>query len=97
MESNKTPDQTTQNAVKLVGEAFVPGASLLLDGNIVEGGAHVLLGAAASAFLGPIGLALVIANSYSKSTTGKNLLKQISALTPARGEQKTEHTVEHTK
>lgn len=69
---------TTQNAVKLVGEAVLPGASLLMDGKILQGGAHLLVGAAAKAFLGPLGVALVIANSYSKSTTGKNLLKQFT-------------------
>ena len=69
---------TTQNAVKLVGEAVVPGASLLMDGKILQGGAHFLAGAAAKVFLGPIGVALVIANSYAKSTTGKNLLKQFT-------------------
>lgn len=100
MEQSKTRDHTTHNAVKLVGEAFVPGASLLLDGKIVEGGAHALLGAAARAFLGPVGLALVIANSYAKSTTGKNLLKQFTEPTPAnppKGDQRAEHKVEHTK
>ena len=91
MESTKSQDQTSHNAIKLVGEAFLPGASLLLDGNIVAGGAHVLLGAAAKVLLGPIGLALVIANSYSKSTTGKNLLKQFTP-EPTRTEPKVEHT-----
>ena len=69
---------TMDNAVKLVGEAFVPGASLLLDGKIAEGSAHLLLGTWAKLALGPIGLALVIANSYTKSTTGKNLLEEVS-------------------
>lgn len=69
---------SSQNAVKLVGEAFVPGASLLMDGNILAGGAHALVGTWARVALGPVGLALVAANSYAKSTTGKNLLKQFS-------------------
>jgi hypothetical protein len=69
---------TTQNAIKLVGEAVMPGASLLMDGKILQGGAHLLVGAAAKVFLGPIGVAFVIANSYAKSTTGKNLLKQFT-------------------
>jgi hypothetical protein len=79
MESSQPKSSsTTQNAVKLVGEAVLPGASLLMDGKILQGGAHLLVGAAAKAFLGPIGVALVIANSYAKSTTGKNLLKQFT-------------------
>lgn len=82
MEASKK-DQTTQNAVKLVGEAFLPGASLLMEGKILQGGAHLIAGAAARAFLGPIGWALVIANSYSNSTTGKGILKQFTRDTPA--------------
>jgi len=67
---------SNQNAVKLIGEAFIPGASLLMDGNILSGGAHALVGAWARVALGPMGVALVVANSYAKSATGKNLLKQ---------------------
>jgi hypothetical protein len=43
--------QTGENAVKLVGEAFVPGASLLLDGKILTGAAHMLVGAWAKTML----------------------------------------------
>ncbi|MCX4246647.1 DUF6072 family protein [Paraliomyxa miuraensis] len=67
---------SSHNAVKLIGEAFIPGASLLLDGKILAGGAHAIVGAWARAAIGPVGLALVVANSYARSTTGKNLLKQ---------------------
>jgi hypothetical protein len=77
-EPTKAEASTSQNAIKLVGEAILPGASLLMDGKILQGGAHLLAGALAKAFLGPIGIAVVIANSYSNSTTGKNLLKQFS-------------------
>lgn len=77
--ATETPtEHTVGNAVKLAGEAFVPGASLLLDGKILSGAAHAIVGAWAGAALGPIGLALVIANSYASSTTGKNLLKQFT-------------------
>lgn len=69
---------TVGNAVKLIGESFVPGASLLMDGKILAGGAHMLIGAWAKAALGPIGLALVIANSYTTSSTGKSLIKQFT-------------------
>lgn len=73
------PD-VTHNAVKLVGEAFVPGASLLMEGKILQGGAHLIVGTLAKMALGPVGLALVVANSFSQSTTGKSLLKQFSDL-----------------
>ena len=83
MESSQPKSgSTTQNAVKLVGEAVIPGASLLMDGQILQGGAHLVVGAVARAFIGPIGVALVIANSYAKSLTGKNLLKQFTKSEP---------------
>jgi len=78
MEAPKTHDRPVENAVKLVGEAVVPGASLLMDGQILKGGAHLLAGVAARMLLGPIGVAVVIANSYATSTTGKNLIKQFT-------------------
>jgi hypothetical protein len=74
----QTHSKVTENAVKLVGEAFVPGASLLMDGKILNGGAHLVVGVLAKMALGPIGLALVVANSFSQSTTGKNLIKQVT-------------------
>jgi hypothetical protein len=89
------PDQTSQvkpepsmarNAVKLVGEAILPGASLLIDGKILHGGAHLLASAVARACLGPLGVVLVMANSYSSSTTGKNLLKHLTRDTPPKPE-----------
>lgn len=67
-----------ENAIKLVGEAFVPGASLLMDGKILPGAAHVIVGGIARLALGPVGLLLVAANSYATSATGKNLLKQFT-------------------
>lgn len=64
-----------ENAVKLVGEAVLPGASLLMEGKILSGGAHAIVGTVARMALGPIGLVLVAANSFSNSSTGKGLLK----------------------
>jgi hypothetical protein len=74
------------NAVKLAGEAFLPGASLLMEGKVAQGGAHLLVGVLAKALLGPAGLVLVIANSYANSTTGKGLLKHIKSEIPTRTE-----------
>jgi hypothetical protein len=81
---------TTKNAIKLAGEAILPGASLLMDGQILHGGLHLLAGAVAKAFLGPVGIAVVIANSYSNSTTGKNLLAQFQRLMPSKTDPKPE-------
>lgn len=69
---------TGANAVKLIGEAFVPGTSQFIDGNVVSGAVHALVGFWARAALGPVGAILVAANSYAKSVTGRNLLKQFS-------------------
>ena len=72
----ETKGSHMENAVKLVAEMIVPGASLLIDGKILQGGAHAVVGSIARAALGPLGLLLVAANSYSTSSTGKSLLKQ---------------------
>ena len=86
MEESKSKDATVQNAVKLLGEVVVPGASLMMDGRIVEGGAHLLAGVAAGALLGPIGLAVVVANSYSRSTVGKHLFNHFVKVSPDSSE-----------
>lgn len=60
--------------VRLLAEAGVaPGASRFLDGEIRSGFAHLGLGILGRALLGPVGVALVAANSYSRSVTGKGL------------------------
>jgi len=41
---------------------------LLLEGKVVAGGAHAIAGTLARSALGPLGLALVVANSYATST-----------------------------
>lgn len=70
---------TASNAIKLASEGLItPGASLLLDGDIRGGGAHVLLGLAAKALLGPVGVFLVAADSFSRSVSGKSLGEQFA-------------------
>lgn len=66
------------NGFKLVGERLLPGASLMMEGQIVAGAAHTIVSTLARVALGPAGVALVAANSFATSTTGKNLLKQFS-------------------
>jgi len=77
MKESNTAEHPMENAVKLVGEALLPGASLLMEGEILKGGAHMLAGFAAKALLGPIGLVVVAANSYSQSTTGQGIAKHL--------------------
>ena len=66
------------NGVKLVGETILPGASLLMDGSFVNGAAHVAAGAAAAAFVAPWAVLLVVADSFSKSVSGKNLWEHVN-------------------
>lgn len=68
-----------ENGVKLVGERFLPGTSLMVDGDIKGGLAHFALGVVARAALGPLGWFAVAANSYSKSVTGKGLIDHLSS------------------
>jgi hypothetical protein len=74
----KNMSDVINNGVKLVGETMLPGASLLLDGNLVNGAAHVAVGAAAAAFVAPWAVLLVVADSFSKSVSGKNLWDHIN-------------------
>jgi|GEM_PF-2494178 len=63
--------------LKLAGETIVPGASLLLDGEVASGVGHLIVGTLARMAFGPLGLLAVAADSYSKSVSGKSLLEQI--------------------
>jgi len=76
------------NGAKLIGETILPGASLLMDGQFVNGVAHSAVGIAARLALGPVGLALVCADSFSKSTTDKTLWDHVNAAYKARAEKK---------
>ena len=65
--------------VKIIGETcVVPGSSLILDGKIGPGLAHVVGGFVARWALGPIGLLAVAANSYSKSITDQHLHEHVT-------------------
>lgn len=66
------------NGAKLFGETFIPGASLIMDGKVVNGAVHAVLGLGARAALGPVGFAVVAADSYSKSVTDKHLWDHVS-------------------
>lgn len=69
------------NGIKLLGEVVVPGASQFIDGNIRNGGLHLLGAVAAMTLLGgPGGLlisALVRGNSYTSSTQDKTLYRTL--------------------
>jgi hypothetical protein len=70
------------NAARLIGELFLPGASHYVSGNIGSGLIHsVLAGAAGAALIGSgvaplVGTLAVVGvklNSYSSATTGRGL------------------------
>ena len=69
--------------IKVLGETVVPGACLVLDGELLPGAAHLVGGLVARWAFGPVGWLLVAANSYSKSVTGKNLVEHLQGTRPA--------------
>ena len=73
-----TPVGMVTNGIKMVGETMLPGASLLMDGNLVNGAAHAALGIAAVTFVAPWAGLIVVADSFSKSVTGKNLWDHVN-------------------
>lgn len=68
--------------IKILGETVVPGASLVLDGKILPGAAHLVGGLVARWAFGPVGWLLVAANSYSKSVTGRSLAEHLGSARP---------------
>jgi len=71
-------NQVVENGVKLVGEGFLPGSSLMMDGDIKGGLVHAALGLAARAAFGPVAWFAIAADSYSRSVTGKGLIEHLS-------------------
>jgi len=75
-ESEPTGGVVLARGLKLVGETVAPGASLLLDGEVASGVAHLVVGTLARLAFGPVWVLLVAADSYSRSVSGKSLLEQ---------------------
>jgi hypothetical protein len=70
------------NAIRFIGEIFLPGASQYVSGNIGSGVVHSTLAAAAGAVLIGSGVAPLVGtlavigvklNSYASATTGRGL------------------------
>jgi hypothetical protein len=88
--STAQAQQATANAIhgaitgaKVLSEfAVVPGASLLLSGQVGSGLAHTAGAFAASYFMGPIGWALVVADSISESVAGKHIWQWVTSPRP---------------
>ncbi|HSK79626.1 MAG TPA: DUF6072 family protein [Thermoanaerobaculia bacterium] len=83
-ESRREPSSSVVigRGIKILGEAVVPGASLVLDGKLLPGAAHLVGGLVARWAFGPVGWLLVAANSYSKSVTGRNLTEHVQSTRP---------------
>ena len=63
-----------KSTVQLFGEVVVlPGSSLLLDGKMKSGFAHLGVGLLSKLLLGLPGVVLVVANSYCLAKTNKSL------------------------
>jgi hypothetical protein len=75
--SEPTGGVVLARGLKIAGETMVPGASLLLDGEVASGVGHFVVGTLARLAFGPVGLLLVAADSYSQSVSGKSLLEQV--------------------
>lgn len=70
-------DEPVGDALVIAGESMLPGVTHFLKGDVREGVRYGLLGIAARAFWGPAGLALVVASSYTKATTGERLVNHL--------------------
>ena len=83
-ESHREPSSNVVigRGIKAIGETVVPGASLVLDGKILPGAAHLVGGFVARWAFGPVGWLLVAANSYSKSVTGRSLTQHLQGTRP---------------
>src|SRR3954452_17999726 len=81
---NREPatDVVIGRGIKILGETVVPGASLVLDGEILPGAAHLVGGLVARWALGPVGWLLVAAIFYSKSVKVKSLAEQHQSTGP---------------
>lgn len=77
-EERSEMDKVVTNGIRLAGDTLVvPGASLILDGQIGPGIARVAAGVAARVVFGPIGWLAVAADSYAKTTTGTGLAERL--------------------
>lgn len=77
-----------QRTAEVVSEYFVPGGANLIKGDVVSGGAHLVLGILAKAVLGAPGALLIHANSLVKARTGQHIHSllgsiQLPAASPA--------------
>ena len=80
LESAKTV-QTVQKVAQCASEAFVPGGSNFLKGDLKQGSIHAVAAFAGAAIIGPVGWVAAIADSLSVSQTGKHLHQHLGFFT----------------
>lgn len=64
---------SVKTGLQFASEVVVPGGSNLINGDLKQGGLHVVLGLVAGTLFGVPGLIVVAANSLTKATTGRHL------------------------
>lgn len=91
---NSEPEELEplNNSVKLASEYLLPGGSNLIEGDLVQGGIHAVLGLVAKSIFGLPGLIAVSANSFTKATTGHHLFEFLGL---GIGQNKEEQTSRH--
>jgi hypothetical protein len=66
-----------KNTLQFASEFVVPGGSNFINGDLKQGAIHLVAAVAAGAFLGPLGVILVGANSFTKATTGHHVYEYL--------------------
>ena len=80
-EDTQSAAQPIKTVAQLASEFVlpVPGGANLINGDFKNAGIHAVLGLAAGALLGPIGVIAVGVNSFSKATTGRPLYEHFNS------------------
>jgi hypothetical protein len=71
--ANEGGNSALQRTAEVASEVLIPGGANLIKGDLVNGGAHLVLGLVAKAMFGLPGILLVHANSLVKARTGQHL------------------------
>jgi len=97
MQTQTNDLNTLTNGAKILGESVIPGASLLMDGQFINGAAHAAVGIFARIAMGPLAVVLVCADSFSKSVTDKFLWDHVKDGIDARKQAKADKAAVETE
>jgi hypothetical protein len=73
--------KTVKKVAECASEAFLPGGSNYLKGDLKQGAIHTVAAFGAAMVIGPVGWVVAIADSLSKSQTGKHLHEHLGFFT----------------